>query len=54
MATGVVATAFGVRNGLFIGVAGLLLPTSILLFSPVLRLKDPFDAGPKQTEADET
>ena len=31
MATGVVATAFGVRNGLFIGVAGLLLPTLILL-----------------------
>jgi Na+/melibiose symporter-like transporter len=46
IATGVVATAFGVRNGLFIGVAGLLLPTLILMFSPVLRLKDPFDAGP--------
>jgi hypothetical protein len=47
IATGVVATAFGVRNGLFIGVAGLLLPTLILLFSPVLRLKDPLDAGQK-------
>jgi hypothetical protein len=54
MATGVVATAFGVRNGLFIGVAGLLLPTLILLVSPVLRLKDPFDAGPKQANGDET
>ncbi|GIM97041.1 MFS transporter [Paractinoplanes toevensis] len=45
--TGVVATTVGVRNGLFIGVAGLLLPTLILLFSPVLRLKDPLDAGPE-------
>jgi MFS family permease len=50
MATGVVATAFGVRNGLFIGVAGLLLPTLILVFSPVLRLTDPFDAGPEQAD----
>ena len=54
MATGVVATAFGVRNGLFIGVAGLLLPTLILLFSPVLRLEDPFDAGPEQADGNET
>lgn len=44
--TGLVATTFGVRDGLFIGVAGLLLPTLILLFSPVLRLKDPLEAGP--------
>jgi hypothetical protein len=34
-------------------VAGLLLPTLILLFSPVLRLKDPFDAGPEQANGDE-
>jgi MFS family permease len=47
MATGVVATIFGVRTGLFIGVAGLLLPTLILLLSPVLRLKDPIDAVPE-------
>jgi len=53
IATGVVATAFGVRNGLFVGVAGLLLPTLILLFSPVLRLKDPFDAGPKEVAPEE-
>jgi MFS family permease len=53
IATGVVATAFGVRNGLFIGVAGLLLPTLILLFSPVLRLQDPFDAGPKEAAGEE-
>ncbi|GAB7036809.1 MULTISPECIES: MFS transporter [Catenuloplanes] len=37
--TGVVATAFGVRTGLFVGAAGLLLPTVILLLSPVPRLK---------------
>lgn len=47
MITGVTAIAFGVRNGLFIGVAGLLLPTLILLCSPVLRPKDPFDARPR-------
>ncbi|MEV2240403.1 MFS transporter [Micromonospora sp. NPDC049891] len=47
LATGLVATTFGVRNGLFIGVAGLLLPTLVLIFSPVLKLKDPLDAGPQ-------
>ncbi len=52
VATGVVATVFGVRNGLFVGVAGLPLPTLILLFSPVLRLRDPFDAGPKESGED--
>ena len=43
--TGVVATAAGVRTGLFVGVAGLLLPTLILIFSPVLRLKDLSDGA---------
>ena len=52
LATGVAATAVGVRNGLFIGVAGLLLPTLILLCSPVLRLKDPLDAGSRQGGGD--
>ncbi|GAB7045975.1 MFS transporter [Catenuloplanes indicus] len=37
--TGVVASAFGVRTGLFAGAAGLLLPPVILLLSPVPRLK---------------
>jgi hypothetical protein len=53
LATGVVATAFGVRHGLFVGVAGLLLPTLILLLSPVLRLRDPLDAGPHRADGDE-
>jgi MFS family permease len=45
LTTGVVATAFGLRTGLFLGVAGLLLPTLILLFSPVLRLTDPLEVS---------
>ena len=44
-ATGVVATAAGVRTGLLVGVAGLLLPTLILVLSPVLRLKDLSDGA---------
>jgi hypothetical protein len=52
VATGVVATTFGVRNGMFIGVAGLLLPTLILLFSPVLRLRDPLDAVARADKAE--
>lgn len=54
MATGVVATTFGVRNGLFVGVAGLLLPTLILLASPVLRLNDPLDAVPEADKGETT
>jgi Na+/melibiose symporter-like transporter len=54
LATGVAATSFGVRNGLFIGVAGLLLPTLILLASPVRRLRDPFDAAPEADQAEPT
>jgi Na+/melibiose symporter-like transporter len=44
IATGVAATALGARTALFVGVAGLLLPTVILLLSPVPRLRDAFDA----------
>jgi hypothetical protein len=37
-ATGLTAAAVGVRPGLFLGAAGLALPTLILLFSPVRRM----------------
>ncbi|GIF45110.1 MFS transporter [Actinoplanes xinjiangensis] len=37
-ATGLTAAAVGVRTGLFLGAAGLALPTLILLFSPVRRM----------------
>jgi MFS family permease len=45
VAAAVVATAVGVRGALFVGAAGLLLPTLVLVFSPVPRLRDPFEAG---------
>ncbi|MGC5020807.1 MFS transporter [Micromonospora sp. DT47] len=48
VAAGVAATALGVRGALFVGVAGLLLPTLILLFSPVPKLREHFDAGQEQ------
>jgi MFS family permease len=43
LTTGLVAGLVGVRAALFAGAAGLLLPTFILLLSPVPRLRQSFD-----------
>lgn len=44
-AAGLVASAVGVRGALFVGAAGLLLPTLVVAFSPIWRLRDAHDAG---------
>lgn len=45
LAAGLVASTFGVRAALVAGVAGLLLPPLILLFSPVPELRAGIPSG---------
>jgi MFS family permease len=46
LTTGAVAGMVGARGALFVGVVGLLLPTLILLLSPVPKLRGSFAASP--------